>query len=313
MILKRIVLSVSLFVLLLTACSTNQNNVSNDQLVIYTSIYPLQYVTDEIAGEGANVKSVYPPGVDAHTYEPTSKEVTEIAKSDAFIYLGQGMEGFAEGTADALHSQNVMLLEIGEHKNLFIEGTDHHQHEHEEDNHGHHHGDLDPHIWLDPSRMIEIGEIVKDKLIELQPEREAQYEENFTELKEKMAKLDEDYSATLQAKENKKIIVSHAAYGYWEEKYGIEQIPISGISSSDEPSQKELTEIAKLAEKENLHYVIEEQTGSNRLATIIQDYINAKKLTIHNLETLTEEDISNDENYLTLMEKNLHVLDEATQ
>ncbi|MEI3605525.1 zinc ABC transporter substrate-binding protein [Pseudogracilibacillus sp. SE30717A] len=311
---KRSVLFISLFILfLLTACSTNKENASNDQLVIYTSIYPLQYVTQVIAGEEATVKSIYPPGVDAHTFEPTTKEVTQIAKGDAFIFLGEGMEGFAESTSKALESQDVLLLEIGEHKELFIEGTDDHHEAHGDDDHGHNHEDLDPHIWLDPIRMIEVGKIIKDTLVELNPERETQFEENFTGLKENMIKLDEEYTAILQSKENKKVIVTHAAYGYWEEKYGIEQIPISGISSSDEPSQKELTKIAKLAEQNNLQYVIFEQTGSNKLATIIQEYINAKKLTIHNLETLTEEDIENHEDYITLMEGNLRVLDEATQ
>ncbi|HLR71024.1 MAG TPA: adhesin, partial [Pseudogracilibacillus sp.] len=68
---------------------------------------------------------------------------------------------------------------------------------------------------------------------------------------------------------------------------------------------------AERAEKEGLQYVIFDQTGSNRLATIIQDHINADKRMIHNIETLTDEDIEQNEDYLSLMEKNLEVLDEV--
>src|SRR5699024_4280587 len=89
-------------------------------------------------------------------------------------------------------------------------------------------------------------------------------------------------------------------------------IPISGLSSNDEPSQKELADIARLAEREKLGYVIFETSGSNRLATIIQEHIDAEKLTIHNLEVLTEDDIAAEETYLSLMEKNLEALDIAT-
>lgn len=296
-----------LLLFLLTACNSSNENTENEQLIIYTSIYPIQYVAEEITGDNATVKSIYPPGVDAHTYEPTSKEITELAKGNAFIYLGAGMESFAETAADALKSQDILFIEIGEHDHLFTED------EHKHDDHGHDHGDHDPHIWLDPLRMIEIGEIVKDELVTLNPEKEGEYVENFKALKEDLTTLDEEFTEILETKENKQLLVSHAAYGYWEERYGIEQIPISGLSSSDEPSQKDLAEIARLAEKEELNYVIFEQTGSNRLASIIQEYIHADKLTIHNLEVLTEDNIAENENYLSLMKKNLEVLDQATK
>jgi len=296
-----------LLLFLLTACNSSNENTENEQLIIYTSIYPIQYVAEEITGDNATVKSIYPPGVDAHTYEPTSKEITELAKGNAFIYLGAGMESFAETAADALKSQDILFIEIGEHDHLFTED------EHKHDDHGHDHGDHDPHIWLEPLRMIEIGEIVKDELVTLNPEKEGEYVENFKALKEDLTTLDEEFTEILETKENKQLLVSHAAYGYWEERYGIEQIPISGLSSSDEPSQKDLAEIARLAEKEELNYVIFEQTGSNRLASIIQEYIHADKLTIHNLEVLTEDNIAENENYLSLMKKNLEVLDQATK
>lgn len=301
------VLGIFLFAIFLSACNGTETP-SDSSLTIYTSIYPIQFIAEEIAGEDADVTSIFPPGVDAHTYEPTSKEITEIAKGDAFIYLGAGMESFAESAADALRSQDVHFAEIGKHENLFRKDDGH------EGTHGDEHddGDFDPHIWLDPLRMIEMGDIIKDELIELNSDDKEAYNENFNLFKEKMLTLDEQFINTLESKANKHIIVSHAAYGYWEERYGIKQIPISGLSSNDEPSQKELADIARLAEREKLGYVIFETSGSNRLATIIQEHIDAEKLTIHNLEVLTEDDIAAEETYLSLMEKNLEALDIAT-
>lgn len=300
--------------ILLVGCNESSSNdhASDKDLVIFTSIYPIQYVVEQIAGKEAIVESVYPPGVDAHTYEPTSKEITTIATADAFIYLGAGMESFAESTAEALKSQEVHFVEIGAEKTLFNEDTHEHHHD-EENNHELHHGDLDPHIWLDPIRMIKIGETIKDTLIELHPESKEIFTENFAILKENMLTLDQEFNETLQNKQRKQIIVTHAAYGYWEERYGLEQISISGVSSTDEPSQKELAEIAEQAKKEELKYVIFEQNSSNQVASIIQEHIGAQVLYIHNLETLTEEDIKNGEDYLSLMQANLKVLDQATK
>lgn len=305
---KKLIIIFSFLLLVVSACGTNssEDSSTDGKLVIYTSVYPLEFLASQIAGDLASVKSVYPPGVDAHTYEPSSKEITNIARSDAFIYLGAGMESFSESIVESLSSHDVLFIEVGENEQLFLHANDD-EHNHDD----HHHGDFDPHIWLDPLRMIKVGELITSNLSELDPDNRDTFKSNFAHLKEKLQSLDEQFVQTLKQKQSRKIIVSHAAYGYWEERYGIEQIPISGLSSSDEPSQKELANIAKLAKKEQLNYVIFEQTGSNRLAEVIQENIEAEKLYIHNLEVLTDENIENGEDYFSIMEQNLQTLDKA--
>src|SRR5699024_6139149 len=229
-----------------------------------------------------------------------------IVSADAFIYLGAGMEGFADSVGLALESTPVKSVEIGLHDDLFQTKTSHSHYDHE-----HSHGDVDPHIWLDPTRLIEIASYVKNTLIDLQPNNKQTFTKNFDSLKKDLIQLDEEFQDVLSRKTDKTILVCHAAYGYWEERYGIEQLPINGLSSSEEPSQRDLTKIINKAESENMHYIIFEQNSSNRISEIIQHHIDAKALTIHNLAVLTDEDIEHHEDYISLMEKNLHVLDEA--
>lgn len=295
-----------LVLFILSAC---QSNASEDDYQIFTSIYPLQYVTERIAGDTAEVISMYPPGVDAHTYEPTTKQLTELAKSDLFVYLGAGMEGFAEHAAEALAETNLQFLEIGENETLFIEGDENDDHDHHD--HGHTH-DVDPHIWLDPLRMIQVGEMVAQQLSSLHPEHKDIYEANFKQFEQDMLELDQDFEQTLQTKTHKKMIVTHAAYGYWEARYDLEQIPISGISSSDEPSQKDLVTLIKEAKKLDLNYIVFEKNSSNRVGEIIQEHLQAEAVYIHNLETLTEDDVKHDRNYISIMQENLKVLDKIT-
>ncbi|WP_368654302.1 zinc ABC transporter substrate-binding protein [Ornithinibacillus sp. 4-3] len=551
--------------LLIVGCSSKEEESSSSEqssdLTIYTTVYPLQYIVEEIAGDTITVNSVFPPGADGHTYEPTSKEMTEFAKSDAFIYIGEGMEAFAESIAGALETQDVKLIEIGKHEKLFQKGAhshnhahgdddhDHDSHGHEEDDHdhdGHDHGDVgsveidgladhyhtgdeihltatpteatdhdhwhwftldpdaeewevvegqstdhfegeatvsdqqikavlygddhdvvaesepitihiddhghddhahgdddhdhdshgheeddhdhdahgheeddhdhgahahgdvgsveieglaghyhtgdeihltatpaeatdhdhwhwftldpdgedwevvegqatdhfegeatvadqqikavlygddhdviaesepvtiaiddhsehDPHIWTDPLRVVQVAEIVKEELIALNPSEEDLYNENFEALKEKLIALDEKFTNLLEQKENKYIIVPHAAFGYWEERYGIEQIAISGLSTEEEPSQKALVEVMTAADEHDIEYILYEQNSENRLSKVIQDEIGAEALTIHNLEVRTEEDIENEKDYISLMEENLEILDKVTK
>lgn len=295
------------FAMLITGC---QSTSETDENKVYTSIYPIQYIVEEIGGDLITTESVYPPGVDAHSYEPSSRDMTKIAKGDAFIYLGVGMESFAETAADSLENQDVKLVEVAAlDDSLFSHGINHNDDDHD----GHSHGDQDPHVWFDPLRMIQMGELIKDELGTVFPDDKEIFMTNFKAFEEKMLALDEDFTQTLAEKNKKSILVAHAAYGYWEERYGIEQIAISGLTTNDEPSQKELTEIVNIAEEHDLKYVIFEQTGTDKVSQIIMEQIDAEPLYMHNLESLTEDDIEHNENYITLMEKNLDVLDQATK
>lgn len=305
---KKIPMFSFLFLLLtVVGCSgtTQPDKQTDHELTIYTSIYPIQYITEQIAGKQAVVKTVYPPGVDAHSYEPTTKEILDIANADSFIFLGAGMEGFAEAAAESLKTHDVLFIELGKHDTLFE-----HQHEHEDD--GHDHGGRDPHIWLDPLRMIDMAHIIKQELVNLAPEFQDQFAANYEKLKKDLIALDQEFIDTLKEKAQKDIIVSHAAYGYWEDRYGIKQLSISGLMAGNEPSQKELTHIVEQAKDKHLKYVIFEQNGSDRVSKIIQEHIGAEALYIHNLEVLTEDDLAKQADYLTLMRLNLSVLDQAT-
>lgn len=287
--------------------SADSGNDSPSKTKIYTTIYPLQFLVEEIAGDTVDAITVYPPGVDEHSYEPTSKELTDIAEGEAFFYIGAGLEAFASTAAGALENQDVKLIEIGKSEELFLSS----EHDHEHDDHGHDHGDIDPHIWLDPLRMIDIATIIKDELVAMHPEEKANYEENIIQLEAELKELDNEFQQLISSKANKNILVTHAAFGYWEERYGIEQISIHGLSTENEPSQKELIAIIETANEYDINHIIFEQNVTTRISDVIKEEIDAEVLTIHNLSVRTDEDIQEERNYFSIMRDNLEVLDQA--
>nr|WP_261133976.1 ZinT/AdcA family metal-binding protein [Bacillus sp. Marseille-Q3570] len=316
--LKKIVYALSLFSIIFTlaACggeSTSSSEKGKEKLKVYTTVYPLQYFAEQIAGDEASVESILPPGSDPHTYEPTTKKMRELADSDAFIYNGAGLESYAEKISESIQSEDVEILEA-------LKGIDLEEHVHnhegeessEEDEHaGHDHGDQDPHVWLDPVLSIQLAEQVRNLFVELKPEQEEVFNKNFEELKGKLEKLDQEFHTELESLPGNKIIVSHAAYGYWEKTYGIEQIAVSGLSPTNEPTQKEIKKIIDTAEKHGLKHVFFEQNVTPKVAELVRKKIDAEPLRIHNLSVLTEEDIKNDEDYFTLMQHNLDELTKA--
>ncbi len=309
---------------------------TKDQLNVYTTVYPLQYFAERIGGSYVNAQTIYPPGADEHTFEPSQKDMMALADSDLFIYIGLGLEGFVSKAEGTLENENVTLLAAGENIDMagtedghsHEEGTeeegheeDGHSHEedghsHEEDGHshegdGHNHGDIDPHVWLDPLYAADLAEAIKDELAEKMPEHQKEFEENYQKLAAELDSLHHEFEETIDSAKHKEIIVSHAAYGYWEKRYGLEQISVSGLSTSNEPTQKELENIIKTAREHGLNYIFFEQNVSSKLTEIVQNEVGAKSLQLHNLSVLTDENIDNKETYFTLMENNLKGIEKA--
>lgn len=316
-------ISTALLLVLLAACGNDdsQNSTEDGKLKVYTTIYPIQYFAERIGGDQVEVESVLPPGSDAHNFEPTSNQMVDIAKSDAFLYSSDELETYAKTIADAVGDEDVKIAQLANGINLlpFEEEHDHsheateeeHDHEDEATEEEHDHGSIDPHYWLDPERAKQMAENMKNTLVELDPDNESTYEDNYTAVAEELDELDQKFQQAVEGKDNKKIIVSHAAYGYWEDRYGIEQIAITGLSPTNEPSQQELEEIIHTAEDNKLNYVLFEQNISPKVATIVQDEIGADVLRIHNLETVTEDEIDAGEDYFSLMDKNIETLEQA--
>ena len=332
---KKLLLSICLIITtFLAACGnsdTSENHSSSDNKVtIYTTVYPLQFLAEEIGGEYANVETVYPPGANEHTFEPSQKDIVSMAESDLFLYIGYNLEGFVNNAKSILEKEGVPVIAVGE---LATEGHEHaeeedanHNHTTEEDavhdhateeettdEHNHDHGDVDPHVWLDPHTMVHMAEVVKDELSTLNPEQKEYFEQNYEEIKTKLEELNQEFAETIENSPNKKIIVSHSAYGYWEDLYGIEQIAVTGLSNSSEPTQKELQNIMTIAEKNDIKYVIFEQNIESKLTNIIQEEIGAKALTLHNLSVLTDKDITENKDYFSIMHDNLETLKTALQ
>jgi len=185
------------------------------------------------------------------------------------------------------------------------------EHSEEESHAGHNHGDEDPHVWIDPIRSITIAENIKDALIKLKPEEKDTFEANFEKLKTQLEELDQSFTTLVNESAKKEILVSHAAYGYWQERYGIEQISVLGLSPTEEPSQKQLQTIIETAKEHDLKYVIFETNVSSKIADIVQSEIQAEALTLSNLETISEEDRENNEDYFSIMERNIETLKKA--
>lgn len=235
----------------------------------------------------------------------------ELSSNDAFFYIGDQLEAFGETLANAVAEQGLSVYQLADHEELFETNNDSHPnntHEHDEESHGHQH-DYNPHFWLDPVRMSHAAEIIASDLTEIYPEFEESFRQNLSALQTELAQLDQEY-ATLTIHDYT-LFVTHEAFDYWTERYGVEQLSVRGVSSSQEPSQKELKQIFDEVNHLDIDHIILETISQDRLAKTIAEEMDLRILKIHTLESLTERDIQQNKDYFDLMRENLNVIKET--
>ncbi|WP_040312896.1 metal ABC transporter substrate-binding protein [Gleimia coleocanis] len=243
-----------------------ENREASQPLNIKTSIYPLQYLVEKIAGDKAMVESLTGPGIDAHSLELSPKTVAELTQADAIIFL----DGFQGAVDDAVEqSENPRILDISHIAELADTGAHHHHHDHEghdhdhadehkheeseaghdheghdHEGHDHEHGNLDPHFWLDANRMANAAHEVGHFLSKIDPQNAAEYEANAEALKAELNALGEEMKLGLAKCEINTFVVSHEAFGYLAKQTGLKQVGVSGLDPEATPSPARIEEIS---------------------------------------------------------------------
>lgn len=183
-----------------------------------------------------------------------------------------------------------------------------HDHEH---SHSHDHGGLDPHVWLDP--VMAIGEVrtIEAALSKASPENAAAFKANSEAYIAKLQQLDKDFRDGLKDTKRKDFITQHAAFGYLARQYGLTQVPIAGLSPEQEPSAAQMAEVVEFAKANKVTTIFFETLVSSKVADAIAQEIGAKTAVLNPIEGLTDEDVKNKLDYLSLMRQNLAALTQA--
>lgn len=309
----------------LSACgsadSQDEQGAGNEEkLEVYTTLFAWEDFTKQIGGDHVNVENVVPAGSDAHTYDPTPQTLTNIAEGDVFVMTGNGMEGFADEVESTIGNQDVQIAKVaedagGEEAHDHEEGESEEEHaEHAEESQNgeeHDHGGTDPHVWIDPVQAKEAAGAIKDQLVEADPDNEKAYENNYEELAAEIDELDERFQTLVDESSKNQFIVSHAAYGYWEERYGLEEIAVNGVNAQNEPSTQEINDIIDTAEKNDLNAIMVEENIPSDTTDVLQEEIGAEVYTLNNLESASEEEIADGAGYVSLMNQNIDNLEKA--
>jgi zinc transport system substrate-binding protein len=290
----------------LAGCGTS-NAGSGDGPRVVASFYPLEYVAERVAGGHADVVRLTSPGGDPHDLELTVAQTAEIAEADVMVSLS----GFQPAVDEAVEQEGPEhAVDAAEVADLVspeeLGAGDATEHTDEE---GEDHGDLDAHFWTDPTRVAAVAAVVKKQLVAVDPDHADAYERNLADLQGDLERLDADIEAGLESCARDVVVVSHDAFGYFGDRYGLDMHAINGLSPDAEPSPAHLRELADLIEEEGVTTVFSESIASPEMAETLAAEVDLDTAVLDPIEGLTDE--TADEDYVSLMRNNLAAIQKA--
>ncbi len=298
---------------------TGSDSDSEKKLSVVASFYPMYDFTQKIGGDRVKVTNLIPSGMEPHDWEPTASDLAALEQADVFVYSGAGMEQWVEDVLNSLEHQDLVTVEASEGITL-REGHSHGDEDasesHEEEHETHHDLDetgYDPHVWMAPGNAKQQMENIKNALVKADPDNKEYYASNYSRWSGECDKLDQEYRDRLGEVSGKDIVVSHEAFGYLCEAYGLNQLGIQGIEPDSEPNPGRMAEIQDFVAERGVKVIFSEELVSPKVAQAIADATGAEVRVLSPLEGLSDEQQAAGDDYFSVMRQNLDALKEALQ
>ena len=289
-----LILSVPLF---LISGTTPTSGPPRPRIRILATVFPLMEFARAIAGERGDVALLLPPGSEIHTWQPRVSDIRKISGLDVFLYIGPNLEPWA---ADILKSAGRPGLRTIEASRVPASGEFHPLPAEPAEN------GADPHVWLDFGLDLVLLDHVARVLGEVEPEGAPDFAKRADTYKDKLRRLDDEYRATFRNCDGKTFVFGgHAAFGYLARRYGLEQVPVYGLSPDAAPSPKALTGIIARAKTLRIRTVFFEENVSDKMARLIARELGADVRVLNPGHNLTPAQFEAGVTFIDLMRQNL--------
>ena len=255
---------------------------SMEDIDIITSSYPIEYLVDQIYGEHSNIENIFPDDEEIDTYEFNEKQYGKFSKKDLFVYNGNNSSDIA---LELINRNNDLLLIDATLGMNYTYGVEE--------------------FWLDPSNLLMMALNVKKGLEEYVSNSILikEIDEAYSSLKVSLSELDAEIKLVAQHADDATIVVTNNSLKYLE-KYGF-----SVIVLNDNSIDKIYKDVKDLVNEGKIKYiyVFEEDTVGEKLDSFIKDN-NIEKSYLYRLDSITDEQRKNDDDYISIMKDNLDLL-----
>jgi len=223
-------------------------------LRVVVTIPPQAEFVEKVGGEHLQVTVLVPPGANPHTYEPTARQMIEVAKAKIYFQVGSGIDLELTFTEKLIKiNSGIIVINCSEGIQIV---------------------DRDPHVWLSPKNAKIIVKNIYKALVQVDPENEEYYRRNMESYLKELESLDEEIRRILENLTDRCFIVYHPAWGYFARDYNLTQIPVE--KEGKEPTARGLMALIDQARELNKKVIFVSPQFDRRKAETIAENIDGK-------------------------------------
>lgn len=279
----KFILPILLVCLFTTACFKRD---MLENIEIYTTSYPMEYITNRLYGQHSKVASIYPDGVSSNTFKLTDKQIKDYSKGSMFIF-----NGLLE------NEKNYVIKMMEDNKNMKIIDTTLSME---------YSTDIEE-VWLNPTNFLMLAQNIRNGLKEYISNHylKEEIDNNYDALKLEISSLDAKFKLVSESSNNKTIVVSSDLFKFLE-KYNFHVI---SLEENESLTQKTVSDVEKMIKAGQISYIFikDNEDVNNTIQKIIKK-TGVQALSFKTISTLTETERKDNKDYISLMNDNIELL-----
>jgi zinc transport system substrate-binding protein len=294
-----------------TGCRQNSktSETSGKMNIVATDFAPYDFAK-RVAGNAADVTMLLAPGEEAHSFEPTPRDIIKIQNCDVFVYTGGESEEWVDGILGSLDHEItiVRLMDLVDlYEEEVVEGMEAEEEEDAEEE------EYDEHVWTSPANAITITKKIGSAFAKADPAYKAVYQENTESYVEQLQELDQAFWEVVNQASRKTLVFGDRfPLRYFVEEYGLSYYAaFPGCASETEPSAKTVAFLIDKVKEDQIPVVFHVEFSNEDMANTICEDTGAKKLQFNACHNISKEQFQEGIGYLDLMWDNVEVLKEA--
>jgi len=274
---------------LLSGCKLNIDTDSMKDIKVYTTIYPIRYLIDSLYGTNSTIYSIYPSGVEPKDFQISDKKLEEYSQADLFVFNSLDKE------------RDYVVKMINKNKKLKIIDV----------SMGMTYDNDVAELWLNPYNYLMMAQNTKNGLLEyisnpylITNDEGTGVEDKYEALKYDLSRLDADIKETISLSSYDTIVVDNDVFNFLS-KYNLNVI---SLEEDDKLTDIKINEVKKLINEGKIKYIYSSKTETNNTCKkLIEDY-GVELVTFNTMETVDGGITNSNENYVTVMNNNLELL-----
>jgi manganese/zinc/iron transport system substrate-binding protein len=228
--------------LVVSSCTSNSSDDDNDLLTVITTTTWLYDAVAQIGGEHVEAQPLMGPGIDPHDYVASEGDVTRMESANVIIYNGLHLEGAMSDVLEQIGAsrRTLAVAEQLDESRLIEPDVDLLGEDFQ--------APYDPHVWFDIDLWKQAAEVIRDELIDLDPENEDAYQNNADAYIDELDELESYIQDRIsEIPESQRVLITaHDAFGYLGNALDIEVLGLQPVTTDVEAAASDIRELADL-------------------------------------------------------------------